>query len=483
MALAQENTRWQQAIELANRGQSSAAHELFRQLAIERPDDASVWRWLANLTTDSEQRVEHLQRALDLTPGDSSTRAELHDNLVRLGVSEAKAQRREVARRCFERAIEVRPENEIAFLWLIEVCDAIEQRVDALERLFELQPKDPSIRGALSRDLAQLGEKAERDGEIALAHNHFKRAHKLDLENVKAALFLAGQESEALGARLSMLEKVLEREPENERAKALWDRLARIAATDSSTLPVNCCPICRAPKEPVVMQCALCGAELSLFDVSRVLKAEGVDRARLASEIERLEELLENNSDWRVRKSLLIARLNMGHRLEAARETKKLLEAMPLTEPQRLEVEQVHLFLLRQGAGDEQEAASQSQELVLVVDDSATVRSLVGSVLEDGGYETAFASTGMEALAALRKQVPSLVLLDIGLPNMDGYQLCQLIRQNPATAEVPVVMLSARDGFFDQVRGRMVGCQDYITKPFDADDLLNRVDTLVGQEA
>ncbi|MEO1084469.1 MAG: response regulator, partial [Acidobacteriota bacterium] len=184
---------------------------------------------------------------------------------------------------------------------------------------------------------------------------------------------------------------------------------------------------------------------------------------------------------------LLLARLNLGEPRPAAREAARLLETIPMTEPQRLEIEQVQLYLVKHHAEDVAavDAANQPEDQphVLVVDDSATVRMLVGAALEEGGYETSFAGTGMEALAALRQHVPSLVLLDIGLPNMDGYQLCQLIRQNPSTADVPVIMLSARDGFFDQVRGRMVGCQDYVTKPFDADDLLSRVQSLVSGEA
>ncbi|MEM1178335.1 MAG: response regulator [Acidobacteriota bacterium] len=487
MALPQQSTRWQRAIDLANRGSLDEARELFSQIAEDDPEDAGVWRWLANVTPEGRSRVEFLERALALNPADDSTRAELYEGLVRQGVGEAQAQQRDVARRSFSRAIEVLPEEEIAFLWLIEVCDHAEERIQALEQLFALQPDDRSIRGALARDLALLGESLAERGEKDEARAQYRRAHELDPTNAQALFFLAEDDLTDLGDRLAMLGELLKHNPKHERAKMLWDALAQRATTESSTLPVNCCSICRAPREPTSMQCPVCGVEHSLFDVSKLLGNEGVVRDRVEPEIERLEDRLEHKDDWRIRKSLLLARLNLGEARPAAREAARLLETIPMTEPQRLEIEQVQLYLIKHYGEDiaapDAPEEPEEQQHILVVDDSATVRMLVGTALEEGGYETSFAGTGMEALAALRQNVPALVLLDIGLPNMDGYQLCQLIRQNPSTAEVPVIMLSARDGFFDQVRGRMVGCQDYVTKPFDADDLLARVQNLISQDS
>ncbi|MEM8996059.1 MAG: response regulator [Acidobacteriota bacterium] len=486
MALPQENTRWQRAIDLANRGRLDEARELFLRIADEEPGEAGVWRWLANVTPEGSSRVEFLERALALNAADDSTRAELYEALVRQGVGEAQAQRREVARQCFARAIEILPEEEIAFLWLIEVCDHVDQRIEALEQLFALQPEDKSIKGALARDVSLLGKVAAGRGDSDLARKHYRRAYELDNGNTEALLFLAEDDGADLGERLELLGRLLKRDPQHERAKMLWDALARRATTESSTLPVDCCVICRAPREPTAMSCLVCGVQYSLFDVGKLLHNEAVDSALVQAEAERLETRLEKADDWRTRKNLLLARLNLGESRHAALEAARLLETIPMSEPQRLEIEQVQLYLAKNHADDVAAAEAvndpQDQPHILVVDDSATVRMLVGAALEEGGYETSFAGTGMEALAALRKQVPSLVLLDIGLPNMDGYQLCQLIRQNPSTAAVPVIMLSARDGFFDQVRGRMVGCQDYVTKPFDADDLLTRVQKLVSGE-
>jgi twitching motility two-component system response regulator PilG len=82
---------------------------------------------------------------------------------------------------------------------------------------------------------------------------------------------------------------------------------------------------------------------------------------------------------------------------------------------------------------------------------------------------------GLSALAAVADKQPLLVLLDITLPGMDGYQICQVIKQKQATKHIPVVMLSGRDGFFDRVRGKLVGSNQYVTKPFDPAALVKAV--------
>jgi twitching motility two-component system response regulator PilG len=112
---------------------------------------------------------------------------------------------------------------------------------------------------------------------------------------------------------------------------------------------------------------------------------------------------------------------------------------------------------------------------VLVVDDSPTVRKLVSMTLRSEGYEMQTAEDGIEAMKVLVESTPDLILLDINMPRMDGYKLCKLIKGHPDTSSIPVVMLSGKDGMFDKLRGKLVGCNDYISKPFETADLLKSV--------
>ena len=112
---------------------------------------------------------------------------------------------------------------------------------------------------------------------------------------------------------------------------------------------------------------------------------------------------------------------------------------------------------------------------VLVIDDSNTIRRSAEIFLKQGGHEVILAEDGFDALAKVNDHQPQLIFCDILMPRLDGYQTCAIIKRNARFAGVPVVMLSSKDGVFDKARGRMVGSQDYLTKPFTKDQLLQAV--------
>ena len=112
---------------------------------------------------------------------------------------------------------------------------------------------------------------------------------------------------------------------------------------------------------------------------------------------------------------------------------------------------------------------------VLVVDDSNTIRRSAEIFLKQGGHDVMLAEDGFDALAKVNDYQPQLIFCDILMPRLDGYQTCAIIKRNAKYSGVPVVMLSSKDGVFDKARGRMVGAQDYLTKPFTKDQLLQAV--------
>jgi len=119
--------------------------------------------------------------------------------------------------------------------------------------------------------------------------------------------------------------------------------------------------------------------------------------------------------------------------------------------------------------------ASGSTFKVLVIDDSNTIRRSAEIFLKQGGHEVMLAEDGFDALAKVNDYLPHLIFCDILMPRLDGYQTCAIIKRNPKFSGVPIVMLSSKDGVFDKARGRMVGAQDYLTKPFTKDQLLQAV--------
>ncbi len=113
---------------------------------------------------------------------------------------------------------------------------------------------------------------------------------------------------------------------------------------------------------------------------------------------------------------------------------------------------------------------------VLVIDDSNTIRRSAEIFLKQGGYEVLLAEDGFDALAKVNDHDPDLIFCDILMPRLDGYQTCAIIKRNAKFSDVPVIMLSSKDGLFDKARGRMVGSEAYLTKPFTKDQLLLAVE-------
>lgn len=112
---------------------------------------------------------------------------------------------------------------------------------------------------------------------------------------------------------------------------------------------------------------------------------------------------------------------------------------------------------------------------VMVIDDSNTIRRSAEIFLHQSGCEVVLAEDGFDALAKITDHNPDVIFVDIMMPRLDGYQTCALIKKNPRFKETPVIMLSSKDGLFDRARGRLVGSDEYLTKPFSKDTLLAAV--------
>ena len=134
----------------------------------------------------------------------------------------------------------------------------------------------------------------------------------------------------------------------------------------------------------------------------------------------------------------------------------------------------------------QQAAAPQSSALqglkVMVIDDSKTIRRSAETLLSKEGCEVVTASDGFEALAKIAEHKPNIIFVDIMMPRLDGYQTCALIKHNSLFKSTPVIMLSSKDSIFDRARGRIVGSEQYLTKPFTKEDLLSAIKEHVVQD-
>ena len=120
---------------------------------------------------------------------------------------------------------------------------------------------------------------------------------------------------------------------------------------------------------------------------------------------------------------------------------------------------------------------------VMVIDDSKTIRRTAENLLKKAGCEVFTATDGFEALAKIADSHPDIIFVDIMMPRLDGYQTCSLIKNNEEFKATPVIMLSSKDGLFDRARGRIVGSEQYLTKPFSREELLGAIKRHVGKAA
>ena len=114
---------------------------------------------------------------------------------------------------------------------------------------------------------------------------------------------------------------------------------------------------------------------------------------------------------------------------------------------------------------------------VMVIDDSNTIRRSAELFLKAAGCEVVLAEDGFDALSKIAEELPQVIFVDIMMPRLDGYQTCALIKRNPRFKSTPVIMLSSKDGLFDRARGRMAGSDQYLTKPFTQESLVEAVNS------
>jgi len=120
---------------------------------------------------------------------------------------------------------------------------------------------------------------------------------------------------------------------------------------------------------------------------------------------------------------------------------------------------------------------------VMVIDDSKTIRRTAETLLKKEGCEVITANDGFEALSKIADNDPNIIFVDIMMPRLDGYQTCALIKHNQKFKNTPVIMLSSKDGLFDRARGRIVGSEQYLTKPFTKEELLGAIEQHVLNKA
>jgi twitching motility two-component system response regulator PilG len=362
-------------------------------------------------------------------------------------VAAARLGQKGLARRLFNEIVEKDPGSEQALLWLAALADTPDESIRALEQVLVINPLNQQALSALAvQKMHQTAKPAEvplppPPSSRALPAGPFPQPGRMRAVSVSDPAPVPAAPAEDSGAstgRVLQFQRAI---------RKVWN-----------------CPMCKSEHPEPVHRCAHCGCYLALEDLWQIADNRGADEEILAKALE--------NWKSRIPEEPFEAHLNIARALLSLNRS---AEALPYLEKActfREDALELRTFM----------QTLKSRKLVVAVDDSQTVRKLVSVSLERKGYRVLTVEDGVLALAKFEEFKPDLVLLDISLPKVDGYEICRILRKHDGLKQVPVVMLSGKDGFFDRVKGKIAGANDYLTKPFDVVALSKALEKHLGQK-
>jgi len=397
--------------------------------------------------------------------------------LLKQGIAAAKAGDKPLAQQYLLQVIEIAPEDESPWLWLAITAGSQAEQIGYLQQALAVNPNNKRTASALQKLQGRtLSAKAKRLSDAPPA----KTADSSPPPIAKPTKPTPPPVRPA-AVKQPAVKPVAAKQTVSKPPAAKPVAVKRPKPTPSPPKLTWNCPLCESPAPEAQTTCPTCRAILAPELGKAALKNSSADRTLLLEAVHRLKNVPSQNSEradelyW-----MGIAYLNLGQMETAVSHIKAALRLRP---EEKAWTQLLNQFNTQPQAAPKKAPSPAKAKLgnVMIVDDSPTICKLVGMTLERKGYEVIVAVDGMDALAKLNENVPDLILLDITMPRMDGYQMCKIVKSNDETKHVPVVMLSGKDGFFDKVRGRMAGSTDYITKPFEPQFLAQTVEKHINK--
>jgi twitching motility two-component system response regulator PilG len=510
-------------------GRRDDARALATEAATLTPDSTQPWRALADFASSQVERIDTLRRLLELSPGDSGLLTQLRQALLARAVMIANSDRVE-ARARFREAAAINPADLRVWQALCNLADTRDEQLHCLRQLLRVAPDHQQGRSLLRRSLIDDARSLCAYGQKDAAHERWREVVGLnaDVEGWLGFADTAADDEEAERA----IQSALELDPTDLRAIDALDRL-RGPRVDPATLPSPDDAFARFESEPDAAAGAVAGdLDDSALDALALLTVPEPEPeaapAAVAAEMPAIESAVLEAPIAHAATSIEEAAPTADTAAEAATdlftapvETATDLFAAPIEQADELHAApieaatEVHAAPIEPAAellAAPIEAATEpvvngavvaapataatdnnapvaetpaagAAGTVMVVDDSPTIRKILGLTLERAGFRVIAAANGQSALDSLQSVVPGVILLDIAMPDLDGYEVCKRIKLDPRTAGVPVIMLSGKGAFFDKVKGHMAGATEYLTKPFETPAVLAVVTSHCQAEA
>ncbi len=393
--------------------------------------------------------------------------------MIREGISLAKGNRPDEARAILSQVIQQDPKNEMALLWFAGVAKDPLESLETLQKVLNINPNHEHARSGIKQVRFQAGVAAAKNGKKAQARQLFLDSFQDNPRDENALMWLASV-AETPEEAVKYLEKAQEINPKNDRIPTALEHYRKKIQTVRQSWQ---CPICETnlPSKPIT--CSSCGSILQLVDVENILRNGSADEEFVREGIKRMLNRVRSKPDFALHCYIGIAYLNIQQIREAIGQFQGALR-LQAHEGLAAQIKVLENRLRHQEneARIQEEKKRAETRKVMIVDDSTTIRKLVSITLQRQQFMVIEASDGQEALEIIEQDgPPNLILLDIMMPGMDGYTLCKQLRGKKATANLPIIMLSGKDGLFNKMRGKMAGSTLYLTKPFEPQALLKVV--------
>ena len=394
------------------------------------------------------------------------------------------------ARACFREAAQLEPDDPRVWQALAKLADTPAESVEALRHLLRVAPnhaeRSVALRNALAADARALVD-AHRQDEACERWREGVELTGGDCELWLGVASTTTSQDEATRA----IETAYKLSPSNEQAIAAMRKLqaskidpAKVAA------PVDAFARFGADDDAKVDEFTALEGDAALDGLDASLDAFGRCPTRLRPPTRRLRQS-RRLRQWKPRPNLLTeldvdapkpaAPVAPPAPLVAASEPVVEAPAIPAA-PEPVAATPVPAPETAAAPAPPSSNGS-SRKTVMIVDDSPTIRKILGLTLERAGYKVVAEPDGESAIERLLQVVPDMILLDIAMPKIDGYEVCKRIKQDPRTKHVPVVMLSGKGALFDKVKGHMAGATEYLTKPFETPAVLAVVTNYCEQPA
>jgi len=499
-----------EAQRLAAAGARAEARELAAEATRLAPGAPSVWLAFAAFTDDQKERLEALRKAVAITPDDPQLKTRLRQALLARGVTPSID--RAEARACFKEAAAINPNDARVWQALAKLAETPAEAVDALRELIRVAPDQAhgqfALRNALAADARALAEAGRADDARARWQEIISTSNG-DVEAWLGVAATTSNEDEAVQAvetahRLNPThEGVIEAKARLERSKvdpatveapmdafARFDAPAEAVATfapaDEAQLDSTLDAFAQLP-ELTAAPAPVPAAVLTIDDIPAPAPDPIVDLESALDQATAVAPATIDHSDQPVSLDFDSV-LNSLESSSSPQSPVTSHQPTPVSSqpPAAPAPEPTPAPVVAQAptpAPDAVAAApsapasaapsySSSRKTVMIVDDSPTIRKILGLTLERAGYKVVAEPDGESAIERLIQVVPDVILLDIAMPKIDGYEVCKRIKQDPRTKHVPVVMLSGKGALFDKVKGHMAGATEYLTKPFETPAVL-----------